>query len=548
MFQTLPAETVFERQRQAKWRTFLLFSLLFVIYALFLNLMALAVFAIVYMHTPEFWRQWKIVTNQSLGIVLFITAIGGLAALVHYLYARAQPISKILGQLQARPADPADKIHRVFIDIVSEAELATGIRPIQAVVTPTPGYNAFAVQDAQGNCAIGVTEGLLARLEREELSAVIAHEASHLINQDSKLKTTACSLSSVFQDIQDVTGTIRGRGQAGFAQLVLWMVAGLGRFFTLVVSAVISRQLEYLADAHAVQMCQDPKALAEALYKISKHGRGGVGNSDAFSALFILNPGGSPLDEKSGFFPDIFSTHPPVIERLKRLVAWARISLPTLQVEAELENAQKPKAAAEAPKIEDPRFFAFRDKKWDGPFTPAQMMALKDINPLTWIAPALAATVPGQDEILRASDHPLLLPIFQNQLKKAVSAHSCPRCKTALLEREYEQALEWHCEFCQGDLLAAGVLERLVARKEKTFTPEEIKKAKEWNKGQKGNLEARGLYPAILCPICGTRMMQSVHNILTQVVIDRCMNDQCQAVWCDGGELETIQIIVENAE
>jgi Zn-finger nucleic acid-binding protein len=205
-------------------------------------------------------------------------------------------------------------------------------------------------------------------------------------------------------------------------------------------------------------------------------------------------------------------------------------------------------APASAAILATPLFYAFLAKKWAGPYTPAQMMALKDVNPLTWVSAAGEKTIPGQDEILRASDHPQLLPIFQSRLKQAVSNYSCPRCKTSLLEREYEGAREWHCEFCQGDLLGAGVLERLMARREKTFAPEQIKKAQDWRRKQGGTLLARGLFPAIQCPICGEKMMQAVHNLLTQVVIDRCENPQCQAVWCDGGELETIQMLVENAE
>jgi Zn-finger nucleic acid-binding protein len=103
------------------------------------------------------------------------------------------------------------------------------------------------------------------------------------------------------------------------------------------------------------------------------------------------------------------------------------------------------------------------------------------------------------------------------------------------------------CSFCKGYLLAAGILERLITRDEVTFSPEEVKKSKIWRDSQRGPLKDRDHFPEIKCPVCGDPMGKGIHSMLTQVVIDHCSNDKCGAIWCDGGELETIQMIIQDA-
>ena len=103
------------------------------------------------------------------------------------------------------------------------------------------------------------------------------------------------------------------------------------------------------------------------------------------------------------------------------------------------------------------------------------------------------------------------------------------------------------CSFCKGYLLRAGVLERLISREEIDFSPEDIKKAKIWRDSQRGPLKDRDHFPEIKCPYCQSLMGKGIHSMLTQVVIDHCTNDKCGAIWCDGGEMETIQVIIEDA-
>jgi Zn-finger nucleic acid-binding protein len=115
-----------------------------------------------------------------------------------------------------------------------------------------------------------------------------------------------------------------------------------------------------------------------------------------------------------------------------------------------------------------------------------------------------------------------------------------------LVHKIYEGAPTLHCTFCTGYLLKPGVLERIVARQEVTFGEAEVLKALAWRKAQpeRSLREAPGGL-VIPCPECGHAMSKAFHLMLTRVVIDRCSYDG--TVWLDAGELETIQILVEEA-
>ncbi len=146
----------------------------------------------------------------------------------------------------------------------------------------------------------------------------------------------------------------RASGFSGII-LVLWLISGLGYLVTRLISMAISREREYLADADGVAMCKDPLALAESLYKISCRYRGNV--PDTFSALFILNPGDSTRDEREGFTADLFSNHPPVSQRLSKLLVWAKSDLPALEaLDAKEESAETAAVAvADSPSAERQR-------------------------------------------------------------------------------------------------------------------------------------------------------------------------------------------------
>ncbi len=555
MFYSLPAETVFEAKQRTKRATFLLFFLLIVLYVFFADLMALSVYLMLKL------RFTARIGSDLPGIMIFTTLTAAVVAAGHFMYVRNKSLEDMLSQIQARPADPGDTYHDQFIHIVAEAGAATGIRGIQPVVLSTPGCNAFSLQDSRGGSAIGATEGLLSKLTRGELSAVVAHEAAHLLHEDTKLVTTASFLFSVFGDIHSALGRILssgtsariadygnsygkriGGGGGSLIILVLWQISGVGYFLTRLISMAISREREYLADADGVQMCKDPLSLAEGLYKISHRYRGDM--PDTYSAVFIMDPNQSELAEQEGLLPDLFSTHPPVSKRLTKLLNWAKSDVKTLQeaVEREEKAAPAPGSPVGTPLGDkEPAFMTFQNNQWMGPYTPLQLLTAGIITPSSWVCPA------GSQEVTKASETAELLPLFQKQVQGAVTQQACPRCKVPLMEIHMEGAEAEQCSYCKGHLLKGGVLERLITREEITFLPEDIRKARIWRDVQKGPLKDRDPFPDIQCPFCESPMGRSIHSILTQVVINHCSDDQCGAIWCDGGELETILMLIQDA-
>ncbi|HAX61999.1 MAG TPA: hypothetical protein DCX95_05540 [Elusimicrobia bacterium] len=539
MLHPLPAETVLDAREHAERTTRILFILILLVYIIFFNLIFTVVFVCFGKHfyfiiVKKFWLFNTIATA-----VAFFTAI------IHFRFARKRSLSEILNQLGAVPSDKMDEYHKFFINIVQEAEAATGIRPILPVVIPSAGCNAFSVEDGFQFAAIGITEGALARLDRSELTAVVSHEAAHLVSGDSRLATTASNILGVFDRLRSlftksklwqVLSKTRVSVALILARPFLWFLATLGRFITNFIYMAISRKREFLADANAVNMCKDPLSLAEALYKISQRYRGNFDIPEGFASLFILNPQMLSLDEEQGFFANLFSTHPPVADRLEKLMTWAKTDV------IEIKQDLKISKCLNVEKQESPKFFAHIKEKWEGPFTPLQILALDTIKPSTFVCSA------ADDKIVRAGDNELLLQLFIKRMSPAVSQNRCPRCNVPLVEMQYEGTFTLHCSFCDGDLLKYGILEKIISRKDKVFSDDKIRNVKTWRNLQRVNIPAIDNFPNIRCPICNTQMAMVFQSMFTGVVIDRCLNKNCRAVWCDGGELEKIQILVEEAE
>ncbi len=544
MFYGLPAETVFEVKRRTQMATVFLFFFLILLYVFFIDLMAVSFFFLVRLWVP--YRNFHGLPT----ILLFSTGLAFVLAVGHFLSARGKTLTELLVQMEARPADPLDTFHAPFIHMVEEASMATGIRDIQPVVLSTSGCNAFSVQDTQGNAAIGVTEGILTKLTRNELSAVIAHEAAHLVHEDSRLVTTACFLFGFFGDVNEYvsrvmtdnsrsnsSGYSSSRGDGTIFAMVLWVISGLGYLMTKLVFMAISREREYLADADGVKICKDPMALADGLYKISHRYRGDM--PDNYKALFIMNPSHSDLDEQDGVLSGFFSDHPPVSRRLQKILQWAKSDLASVQKQVQQEEAEE-KPPKDQPAADGSAFMTYLNDQWAGPYTIPQLLATKTLTPATWVCPA------GSQEVHPASEVAEFLPFFQQQVQGAVSEWACPRCKVSLLKDQREGVEVEKCSFCQGHLLRGGLLERMIAREQREYSLDEIKKARTWRNTQQGPLKDRDNFPEIKCPYCQNSMSKCIHSALTQVVVDRCTGDDCRAIWCDGGELETIEMLMQD--
>jgi Zn-finger nucleic acid-binding protein len=219
-------------------------------------------------------------------------------------------------------------------------------------------------------------------------------------------------------------------------------------------------------------------------------------------------------------------------------VRWAKVDLRVLS-RARPRVAMEPEEQLGKP--EPPEFCARHEGAWRGPHAPAELLAMGIVGPATFVCQA------GSSEILRAAESPHFLPLFDEQVTGSVAGRRCPRCRTALSDGRYEGAPLLQCRFCHGHLLEPGVLERILARQEKEFSKVEIESVKGWRGTRRGPVRDLCEYPSIRCPLCRAPMDKYVHSSLTKVVLDRCSDRACRTTWCDGGELEKIQILVETA-
>ncbi len=212
-----------------------------------------------------------------------------------------------------------------YQNIVEEVALGASIQTPQVfIIENEPGINAFAAGSSPDNAAIAVTRGALTLLNRDELTAVVAHEFAHIRNLDMRLNLRVIGLIHGLMALY-VVGRILmhsgGRGRKGGAQILLIGIALillglLGAFMGKIMQAAISRQREYLADADATRYTGDPIALAGALKKIgalSQQGANKVRHDELEEARHML------FAELSNKMSGMLSTHPPLVKRIQAL-------------------------------------------------------------------------------------------------------------------------------------------------------------------------------------------------------------------------------------
>jgi len=233
----------------------------------------------------------------------------------------------ILGLTGAREvdADTEPMLHNV----VEEMAIAAGLPKPKVAVIETAVPNAFATGMEPSEAAIGVTRGLLTTLSRDELQGVIGHEMGHIANWDTRYLTAVAILVGLISLICDGARRMlwhsgrssgrsrdKGRGGGGAILLAIFVIfAILAPIAAQLVRFAVSRQREYLADATAVRLTRNPLGLIGALEKLAAGQQPFDGANRATQHMFIVNP-------FKAFGPDstaLFSTHPPLEQRIKRL-------------------------------------------------------------------------------------------------------------------------------------------------------------------------------------------------------------------------------------
>lgn len=207
--------------------------------------------------------------------------------------------------------------------MVEELARNAGIPKPRVYLIPDEAPNAFATGRNPQHAVVAVTRGIVKLLSPDELRGVLAHEIGHIVNRDILIQSVAGVLASVIMTLANIMQftAIFGMGRSneeggggGFAGLLLAFLAPVA---ASLIQFAISRSREYLADATGARLCGKPLALAAALGKLDAYSRQipmHEGNS-ATAHMFIVNP------FAGGGMAKLFTTHPPIQERIARLRA-----------------------------------------------------------------------------------------------------------------------------------------------------------------------------------------------------------------------------------
>jgi heat shock protein HtpX len=260
----------------------------------------------------------------GIGALAIAVGIGSLSALFSY-YGGAQ---LVLASSHAKEvtAEQAPQLYNV----VNEMAIAAGVPMPKVYIIDDPSPNAFATGRDPQHSSVAVTTGLLKELNREELQGVLGHEMSHVRNYDIRFTLfvgvmvgSIALLAGFFLRYTFWFGGGRrgndreggGSGGLGVILLVVGLVmAVVSYFFGALVQMAVSRQREYLADASSVELTRNPHGLESALAKIAGDPAVLHSVNGATQHLYIVNP-----LKKHGVGSDLFSTHPPIVDRINRL-------------------------------------------------------------------------------------------------------------------------------------------------------------------------------------------------------------------------------------
>ncbi|MDH7599153.1 MAG: M48 family metallopeptidase [Sedimentisphaerales bacterium] len=261
--------------------------------------------------------------------------LGGLVAAGLWLFLAVLSLSSgdqiLLAASRARPV--TKEVHPQLFNVVEEMTIAAGLPKMPSVyIIEDLAPNAFATGRGPHTASIAVTAGLLAKLDRDELQGVIAHEISHILHRDILYVTLAGVMLGAVLIVSEVflRGLIYGdrtgrsrrysgptRRAPAQAQMILLLiavvVAVLAPILAQLLYFALSRQREYLADAGAARLTRYPEGLARALEKIASDTSGPLAVANKATApMYIVNPFKKGLDAWT-------STHPPISERIRIL-------------------------------------------------------------------------------------------------------------------------------------------------------------------------------------------------------------------------------------
>jgi heat shock protein HtpX len=263
-----------------------------------------------------------------------VTAVGAAIGLALTYSAYRSGPSLALRAAKARPVtfEDAPDLHRLLDEVCVSAGLTT--KP-KLYLVDDPAPNAFATGLSLEDSHVAVTTGLVERLPRYELRAVLAHEVAHIVNDDIRAVTVAVATAGLIALLADVAiratlygGMRGGRGRSGGrdgggAQVVLMVVGFLAVLIAPLAAQLIrfavSRQREYLADATAAQILRDPQSMVDALRRLEED-RTPLTRFEAANAhLWFEEPNDLEGRGQAANLARRFATHPTLEQRIMRL-------------------------------------------------------------------------------------------------------------------------------------------------------------------------------------------------------------------------------------
>jgi Zn-dependent protease with chaperone function len=326
----------FESQERAHKNTTLLivlFGAAVIALIAMANLLILVVFGVVNSQQVREGQSifaqmdWKKAATVGAGVSV-VVLVGSLYKMMA-LSGGGKVVAESLGG-QLIPRNTEEPNQRKLLNVVDEMAIASGTpAPPVYLLVDEPGINAFAAGFTPRDAVLGITQGAIEQLNRDQLQGVIAHEFSHIFNGDMRLNIRLIGalngililgiLGYYLMYSASFSGRRRSNDNSGMAILALavgLMVIGFaGTFFGGLIKAAVSRQREYLADASAVQFTRNPDGIAGALKRI---GAVKVGST-------VRNPGAPEVSHAffaqgvTGFTQWLSSTHPPLAKRILRI-------------------------------------------------------------------------------------------------------------------------------------------------------------------------------------------------------------------------------------
>lgn len=242
--------------------------------------------------------------------------LGGafLYALIQYFAAGKLAVAMTGAQEIEKRDEP--RLYRT----VENLSITLGIPMPKVYLIEDQAPNAFATGRNPQHAIVAATTGLLDIMDDRELTAVMAHEMGHVQNYDIRVTMIAFGLVSAIGILSDIVirmlffgGDRRDNNVNPVVIVVGLVVVILAPIIAAIVQMAISRQREYLADATGAMTTRDSSGMASALGKLLQHGRPMSKQNSATAQLFISNP------LRPGFFANLFSSHPPLEDRIKRL-------------------------------------------------------------------------------------------------------------------------------------------------------------------------------------------------------------------------------------